>query len=87
MKFLYNFTHNPAQMLSPINPRESGATFYFFIQIFATIRDYLKNIGDNLKKKVAIFVDWDNLRKDIAKIQNYSKYTDKQSIIDFQKKL
>ncbi|MDY5466176.1 MAG: NYN domain-containing protein [Campylobacter sp.] len=38
-----------------------------------------------MKKKVAIFVDWDNLRKDIAKIQNYSKYTDKQSIIDFQK--
>ena len=45
----------------------------------------LKNIGDNLKKKVAIFVDWDNLRKDIAKIQNYSKHTNEQSIIDFQK--
>ena len=43
----------------------------------------LKNIGDNLKKKVAIFVDWDNLRKDIAKLQNYSKHTNEQSIIDF----
>lgn len=74
-------------MLFPFNLRESGATFYFFIQIFATIRDYLKNIGDNLKKKVAIFIDWDNLRKDITKIQNYSKYTNEQSIIDFKKTL
>lgn len=39
-----------------------------------------------MKKKVAIFVDWDNLRKDIAKIQNYSKQTNEKSIIDFQKK-
>ena len=38
-----------------------------------------------MKKKVAIFVDWGNLRKDIAKIQNYSKHTNEQSIIDFQK--
>lgn len=38
-----------------------------------------------MKKKVAIFVDWDNLRKDIAKLQNYSKHTNEQSIIDFQK--
>ena len=72
MKLLYNSTHNPAQMLSPINPRESGATFYFFIQVFVTIQNFFKVIGDNLNK-VAIFVDWDNLRKDILVTQKYNK--------------
>ena len=69
---MYNSTHNPAQMLSPINPRESGATFYFFIQVFVTIQNFFKVIGDNLNK-VAIFVDWDNLRKDILVTQKYNK--------------
>ena len=34
--------------------------------------NYFKAIGDNLKK-VAIFVDWDNLRKDILVTQKYNK--------------
>ena len=69
-------------MLFHINPRESGATFTYLFK-FCYNMILLKNIGDNLKKKVAIFVDWDNLRKDIAKLQNYSKHTNEQSIIDF----
>lgn len=37
-----------------------------------------------MKKKVAIFVDWDNLRKIIQKIKNSSKNTDKKiTIFDF----